>query len=240
MSQLLLINPRKRKKVMARKKARTPAQKRATRKLVARNRALARARHNPIKVTARSRRTGRTPTKRLKARRSTNKIPGYYPNPRRRRAVNTAKLTVKNAMNQVVKPAAIQASGALLLDVGYGYFGHLIPSAMNNGMLKHATKGLIAVGLGMVAGNFISNKTAKAMAEGAMTVTIHDAMKEAVGSFAPSIPLGDAGYYNPSPVYNDMGYYSNDTGQGFADASLGYFSEDAGQGYNQPFDTSTI
>lgn len=246
MAQLMLVNPSKRKpqrKKTMRKKARTPAQKRATAKLVRFNKARRRTTRNPAKrkaparkrvaTSAPSRRTGRAPTKRLTARRRRNTVKRYYPNPARR----SGKMTIKNVVDNQIKPAAIQASGALMLDIGYGYLGGYIPAMLNTGMMKHATKGVVAIALGMVASNFMNNTTANKLALGAMTVTFHDALKEAMTTFMPAIPMGEAGYYNPSPVYNSpLGYYSGDSGDG-----MGYYSDDSGDGFGvnqQPFDTS--
>lgn len=71
------------------KKKRTPAQIRATKKLVAFNKARRRANPTPAKrrvkakkkVTRVSQATGKKPSARLKRRRSMPKKKGYYPNP---------------------------------------------------------------------------------------------------------------------------------------------------------------
>jgi len=249
MATLMLVNPRKRgKKKMATRKRRTPAQIRATKKLVAFNKrrgrkAPARKRKTPtrrkVAVTALSRTTRRKPTARLKARRRKNishKMRGYYPNPSRR----SAKMSIKNVINQQIKPAAIQASGALVLDVGYGYLGGYIPDMLNTGMVKHATKGVVAIALGMIASNFVKNASVNQMVLGAMTVTMHDAMKEALQTYAPSVPMG---YYSPSPTYGDMGYIESNAGSAYTDTNLGYFESNPGTAYgtqSETFDTSAI
>lgn len=260
MAQLMLVNPRKRKpkrtkKKMATRRRRTAAQKRATRRLVALNRKRRSLKRNPkrrrrrvakVKTYARSRATGRRPTARLVRRRRRNNRAGYYPNPRRRR---TTRGMFQNIMRNQVQPAAIQATGAIGLDIVYGYFGQFIPAQLNTGMLRHVTKGVIALGLGFVASNFVRNQTANNMSRGALTVVMHDAFREALAQWMPAIPLGDMGYYNVSPVYNPnspMGYFETQPGSGYAPHSLGYFSQDMGAGYYSPraesevFDTSDI
>ncbi len=249
MAQLMLVNPstrKARKKKMATRKRRTAAQLRNDKRLGRMAKARARAKRNPvakrkaparkrIAISAPSRRTARTPTKRLIARRRRNTKRTYFPNPSRR----SGKMTIKNVVDNQIKPAAIQASGALMLDIGYGYLGGYIPAMLNTGMMKHATKGVVAIALGMVASNFMNNTTANKLALGAMTVTFHDALKEAMTTFMPAIPMGEAGYYNASPVYNSpLGYYSDDSGDG-----MGYYSDDSGDGFRvnqQSFDTSDI
>lgn len=235
---------------MATRRRRTPAQKAATRKLVALNRRRARMKSNPAKrrkrpvgtkqykQSQRTRRTTRgtltrTPSARLRARRRKNRVRGYYPNPRRRTNM------VQNIINRQLQPAAIQAGGALGLDVIMGYFGNFIPAQFNQGMMRHVTKGVVALGMGFVVSNFVRNQTANEMSKGALTVVMHDAFKEALQQWMPAIPLGcdtaDMGYYNPSPVYqpsaDGMGYFSTGAGSGYAPHSLGYFSQDTGSGY---------
>lgn len=262
MPQLMLVNPRKKKatrgkkKVMAtrRKKRRTAAQKRATAKLVAYNKRRRRAATTPrrrrkpaarkrVATYARSRSTGRRPTARLVRRRRKNTKRGYYPNPRRRMGVQGM---ARRIMRNQVQPAMVQASGALLLDIGYGYFGSYIPAQFNTGMLRHATKGVIAIGLGWLAQNFVRNETANQLATGALTITMHDAMRELTAQFMPNIPLGGMGYWNASPVYpaEGMGYYQPQSQSGYSDRALGYFSSDTGKGYRhaeqEMFDTADI
>lgn len=149
---------------------------------------------------------------------------------------------MQNILQKQIQPAAIQASGAIGLDVVYGYFGQFIPAQLNTGMVRHVTKGVIALGLGFVASNFMKNNTANEMAKGALTVTMHGAFKEALQQFMPAIPLGmdtaELGYYNVSPVYEpqsqnmNMGIFQSNTGAGYASHDkLGYFSTDTGAGY---------
>lgn len=113
-------------------------------------------------------------------------------------------------------------------------------------MLRHATKGVIAIGLGYLASNFVRNETANQLATGALTITMHDAMKELVGQFMPNIPLGDVGYWNASPVYpaEGMGYFQPQSQSGYSERALGYFSSDSGKGYRhseqEMFDTADI
>ena len=247
---------------MATRRRRTPAQKAATRKLVALNRRRARMKTNPAKKTRRKRPIGtrqyaksmatrRTPTTRLRARRRKNRVRGYYPNPRRRTNM------IQNIISRQLQPAAIQAGGALGLDVIMGYFGNFIPAQLNQGMMRHVTKGVVALGMGFVVSNFVRNATANEMSKGALTVVMHDAFREALQQWMPAIPLGycdsDMGYYNPSPVYEptsqnmNMGYFQTGAGSGYAPHTLGYFSQDTGSGYgrvrageNDLFDTADI
>lgn len=214
MAQLLLVNPRKRgKSKMARKKRRTAAQRAATRKLVASNR---RRRRNPgPRRVAKKTRQGTRPTMRT-----------YMTNPRRRRRAvrrrrnpNGGRLTMRNVMNRNVMPAFQGASGGLLLDVLWGYMP--IPDQFKIGQLRHVVKGAGAIGMGMLAQQFVRPATATALTTGALTTVMHTAMREMVAQFAPNIPLGTymegMGYYNAgeiaSPQYGNNAGYSGEMGQ---------------------------
>lgn len=242
MPEIMLVNPRKRTKKgkkMATKKRRTAAQKRATKRLVAFNK----ARRSPTKrkspkrkAPAKRRKTisKAAPSKRLRARRRKNTKRGYFPNPKKR----TRKSMVANIVDKQLKPAAIQATGALMLDIGYGYLGGYIPDMLNSGMTKYATKGAIAIGLGVIANMYMKSNTANLLATGAMTMTMHEAMKEAMANFAPQVPLG---FYSAAPVYqNDMGMFSPDDGDGFGGNNLGMFSPDTGTGFSPTYQDSEI
>lgn len=206
MAQLLLINPkvkpsrRKRKGVKAMKKRRSKAQVAATRKLVALNRAKGKRKSNPVggKVMAKKRRSKRrsNPVSTLKSVRRHGKADsrkafrklGYSRNPaKRRRNPITGKLG--GIVSNTIMPAAIGAGGALTLDLIWGYLP--IPAVVKVGPMRHAAKGVGAIGLGMLAGMVLKKDTANALALGAMTVVMYNAAREAVASFAPNIALGE-------------------------------------------------
>ncbi len=248
MAQLLLVNPKKRGRTkMARRKRRTAAQRAATRKLVAANR---RRRRNPnnnnANATVRRRaRPGRRPTMRT-----------YVSNPRRKRRVrrrrnpNGGRITMRNVMNRNVMPAFQGASGGLLLDVLWGYIPTpATPGGFNlkTGQLRHVIKGAGAIGMGMLASQFVRPATATALTTGALTTVMHTAMREMLAQFAPNIPLGaymeqvpygtsmtPMGYYSAgqieSPQYNNLGqnnynYGNNNMSEymGPDDANMGMY-----------------
>lgn len=169
MAQLMLVNPRKRRKSS---RPRTAAQKAATRALVARNRKRpARRKRNPARslVTAPARRARRR-------------------NPSRRGFVQSA-VSMPNMMGTFTG-----AGGALALDIAWGFLP--IPVNFKMGPMRHIAKAAGAIGLGFVADMAASRKTAMDMTNGALTVILHDAMRDAVSTFAPQVPLGfyNAGY----------------------------------------------
>lgn len=218
MPEILLVNPRKRRKTRRKKtvakKRRSPAQKRATAKMIAANR----RRKNP--VVRKRRKTRRKPTRGKSAvarsRRRASPV-------RRRRRVGRRKgnpaFTMRSLQNQLME-AGTGAVGALGLDVIQGYLP--IPANLKAGLVGTGVKALLAIGMGVVAQNFkvIRGRTANQMVNGALTVVLHDELKKQVATFAPGLQLGEyldadgLGYYGsgyPAGVMNDeyggMGSY---------------------------------
>jgi len=210
MPEILLVNPRKRRKTRRKnpvaKKRRTAAQKRATAKMVAANR---RRRKNPV---ARKRRAA-PKRRKVSARRA--------PVRRRRRAGRRSNpaLSVRSVQNQLME-AGTGAVGALGLDVIQGYLP--IPANLKVGLIGTAVKALLAIGMGVAASKvkIVKASTAAKMANGALTVVLHDELRKQVGTFAPGLQLGEylgddgLGYYGsgyPAGVMNEgyggMGSY---------------------------------
>lgn len=162
MAELMLVNPRKRRR-------KTTAKRRTVkRKTPARSRTVARRRASPARVTRRRR------------------------NPIRRRGI----------VQEHLQPALTAASGALFLDMAWGFLP--IPANLQMGPLRYLAKGAGALALGMVAENVVAKSTAKQMTTGAMTVILHDALREVTQNMLPNVPLG---YYNAGMPVNGMGEY---------------------------------
>jgi len=173
-NQLLLVNPRKRRK----------ARRKTAKKRVA-----------PVRAKRRVKSTRKRITK------------------RRRNPIARKRMSAGNIINGQVIPAFTAGVGALGLDMVMGYVP--LPASMTTGALKHVVKGVGAIALGLVAGMVVKPSTAKELSMGALTVTMHDALREATQRFAPNIQLG---YYNAGfPMagmdeYNTsaMGFYGGD------------------------------
>ncbi len=117
-------------------------------------------------------------------------------------------------MNQQVIPAAVAASGALGLDVIWGWLP--IPMNIKTGAFRHVAKGAGAIAMGMVASQFMNRKTAMDLSTGALTVVIHGAMREMAQGMMPNVPLG---YYSAGmPV----GEYVNGMGE-YTDGNMGAY-----------------
>lgn len=201
-NEVLLVNPRRRRR--ATRKRRSPAQRAATRQLVARNRGRSgtarkkRRRRNPIGPYAR------------------NGMGMYVSNPRRRRRPTRKRATarrryrrnpttMKGIINVLVMPAATAGAGALALDILWGFVP--VPQEIKTGPMRHVAKGLGAIVLGQLVGMVGTKRMGDTMAMGALTVVFHSAFREMTAQFMPNVNLG---------------YYSAGANAGY-DPQLGYY-----------------
>lgn len=195
-----------------RKARRSPAQKRATAKLVALNRSKrrpSRRRRNPIARAAAPYRAVATMKNPVKRRRRRNPLSTVA----RRRVVRRRRNPITRGINAMFVPAMIGAGGALALDVAFGYLP--IPANLAAGPLKHIVKAAGAVALSIIAGKVTKKSTAEAMGVGALTVIAHDMAKELVAKLAPSVKMDGVGLY-----VHGLGYYSPGMPAGSAQQSL--------------------
>lgn len=187
MEELLLINPRKRRGA---RKGRSAAQKAATRKMLAANRARrggGKRRTSVVTVASnpRKRRSG--------ARRRRNPLALGLPT-RSRRSLGSVR-GIANKPMSILGPALTGAIGAIAVNTTIGKLSEHISPQFLTGKMRFVTQAVAAIGLGMVASKLrvISAPTAAKMAEGALTVTLNDAIKEI--SAGMGMPLGGMGYY---------------------------------------------
>jgi len=190
MNELLLINPARRKRRAPARRRASPARRRPAR------------RRNPVTALAAN-------PRRRPARRS-------YAARRSIRRRNPAPRGMKGIMGTLM-PAATAATGALALDVVWGFIP--LPIALKTGPMRHLVKGAGAIGMGLLAGMVVNKRVADQFAVGALTVVMHGAMKEAVTRFAPQIALGEY----PS-IAVPMSEYDENGG------SLGEYVEQPGMG----------
>lgn len=118
----------------------------------------------------------------------------------RRRRNPALRLSVGGIQGQVMG-AVPGAVGALALDVVMGYLP--LPANLKGGMLSYVVKGAAAVGLGMLASKVVKPATAAKMTEGALTVMLHGVLKTMTSRFAPQIAMGEyegAGWEPSEPL----------------------------------------
>lgn len=189
MAEMLLINPRKRRRNPA--KGRTAAQRRATAKLVAMNRSRTRRRRNPVATVAAAPMVRR---RRMAARRANPAMRTY----RRRR--NPAMLGGRFGLGSImrsVQDALVQGGGAVAMDLLYGQIAKFLPSTLQRTPgsigLGDATKAVITVFLGHMLKGPTRGLSARA-ATGALTVQAHGII---AGLLPSTMTLG---YYTPGMV----------------------------------------
>lgn len=187
MPQVLLVNPaprpskrkattRKGKPVMA-KKQRTAAQKAATRRMIAANRAKRKS-----SAPKRPRRAARVSQAKPAAKRRTRRSHPITPASVATRAGRQLRYRRKNPiggvgefMTNTLVPSAIGGAGALALDVVMGMLP--LPPAMKSGPFAPVVKVAGAVALGMGAGLVVKRRMAEQFAAGAITVTLYNVAK---------------------------------------------------------------
>jgi hypothetical protein len=206
MATLMLVNPRRRKR---RAKARRRHKVRARRR---RSVAVRRRRHV---VHANPRRRRRTTFRAV----------------RRRRHSNPSLRGITGSIVPTLKAGAIGAAGALANDLAFGYGASYLPAAFQSGYGKHAVKALGAVLIGM-AGNYVLKGKGRDLAVGAMTVVLHDFLKEQANAMFPTLPLGDYFSFAPTMGYDYQPALPLSTGIGeYMPSGIGeYVSDDASAG----------
>lgn len=202
-SEILLVNPRRRRGRKRRKMSAKQlmyfggGRKRRRKRRAAssgRRRRRSSRRRNPIvnlsPVRRRKRRRGRA-RRRSHARRRRN--------PSLRGVTSAFKPRALQATLMNAVPGAV---GALGLDVAMGFLP--IPATWKAGYLGWVTKAAAAIGIGMVAQNFVKSSTAAKMTEGALSVMFYGILRNMTAQFLPSVPLG---MYMAPRV--GMGYYGS-------------------------------
>jgi len=160
MAELMLVNPRKRRKTTAKRRKTTARRKTNPRRKVA-----AAPKRNPI------RRRRAAPVARRKARRSRRRNP-----------------SARSILNTTLIPALTAGAGAIGFNALWNFVP--LPEQLKTGMVQHVAKAAGAIGLGMVAGNVVGRKRATELVAGALTVIAYNALKDAVSQVAPTVNLG--------------------------------------------------
>lgn len=214
--QLLLINPRRKKRHKARRKAK--AKHRARRRRTTRA-DLARVHFDPrggpprrLKINPRHRRykvRGRY------RKRRTYRVAPMLVNPRRRRRLRNPRFGISSFGGLPVKQLAVPflsgIAGAAAANIAWGYASPYLPAQLQTGYVGTAVKLGAAVGLALIAKPVIGRQKAMAGLLGALTVIGYGAFRDALRSAFPMVK-GLEGYadyvdYNAPRDWNGMGAY---------------------------------
>lgn len=195
MSELLLVNPRRRAK--RRTKRRMTAKQRkyfGPRKARRRRRSVAAAaprRRRRSRVVAAVRHVRRR-ISRHRRRRHVTRL--------RRNPIHLGGFSTRRFLNDTLIPAGIGATGALGVDIALGYFGSYLPPILQTGLPNVAVKLAAAVGIGMVAGAVAGKKMGEEAMAGAVVVTLYNLVKAQLMSAMPTLPLHgyNMGWVSPS------------------------------------------
>ncbi len=207
----IAANPRKRRaRKSSGRKHRTAAQRAATRRMLAANRA---------------RRGGRSvavnPRRRRRAVRTIHHTRVIRSNPKRRSVRRGARRGMnlggmKAGAFALLKAGAIGAGGALTVDVAMGFVNGYLPATMNTKLnadgsvnyLNYAVKGALAIGLAHFGKRVVSAETANRMATGSFTVMAYEIMRPMAVSVMPATM--NLGYFAPGRrALQGMGAYAN-------------------------------
>ncbi len=238
MPQVLLINPVSREDMKAMAKAkRSAAQQRATRKMIAANRARAKA----ARGASRPKRRASSATPRAKSRatrrptRAANPAPAVQTRKRRstkRQATAAGRvLRYRRRKNPVggiggfVKgaliPSAVGGAGALALDLAMNMLP--LPATLKTGTMRPVVRVAGAIGLGMLASKVASRQVGGQVAAGALTVTLYDLARSTLAkndTFKKVFGLGEYGS-DDARIGEFVGEYVGEQVSGDAD-QIGY------------------
>lgn len=188
--ELLLINPRRKRRTVSRKR-RSPSR--------SRRRRVSYARRNPI---ANLGSFGAVRSYR-KRRRSSGRVRRYAARARSgyRRAVSG---NIGSFLTQKILPAGVGAGGALALDMLWPQLP--LPDSLKAGPLAPAVRIAGAVGIGMIGRMVGGKRFGEEAMGGALIVTLYDLAKGAIASNFPSLPMNGMGAFVDG--YDQLGWMS--------------------------------
>lgn len=202
MAQMLLVNPRKRKK---------RSTKMATRKQLAalrKARAAKARKHHPRAATPRRRRKSASRKRHITLRGTMN--PSRRTRRHYRRNPSARKFNLMGFVKESLMPSAMGAGGALALDLALAYLP--LPAMMKTGVVNSVTRVVGAVGIGMLGGMVMGRKVGEQIGAGALTVVLYDEIKGMLKKAMPTLPLSGSDYpsleyVNPAINAGEMGLY---------------------------------
>ncbi len=125
---------------------------------------------------------------------------------------------IGNFLKDTLIPSAVGGAGALALDVAVAALP--LPATMKTGPMAPLVKAAGAVGLGMLAGQFLGRRTGEQIAAGALTVTIYNVARTTLARISGGKIPGLSEYVGDG---EDMAAYIGDDGQemiGYTDSGV--------------------
>lgn len=191
MSELMLINPRRKRTRRRRKMTAKQLQYFGPKRRRHRRRRTVAAARPVRRHRRRSRAIIAAPHRRR--RRSHRRVTRLRRNPMRMGGFSTRRF-----FNDTLIPSAIGAGGALGVDIALGYFGSYLPASLQTGLPNAAVKIAGAVGIGMLAGAVGGKKVGEEAMAGAIIVTLYGIIKSQLMSAMPTLPLHGVGWVSPA------------------------------------------
>ena len=144
---------------------------------------------------------------------------------------------------RMLMPSVQGAAGAMVLNMALAYLP--LPMNLKSGPMGILTRGITSILIGVVGENFrVTRGWAGPMAQGALTVTMYNAMKTYIAPMLP-MPVGEAsayegdgmGYISPGAIVGGVGEYmeSGDMGAYVSGGDLGAYV--SGPGTESPMAT---
>jgi hypothetical protein len=204
MAEILLVNPRRRKKgrrmsalqrkYFGRKRGRKTSSRRRRRRAPVAVATPRRRRRRRVTSSRRKRNVYLNPRRR--SRRSRRALTRSF----RRRRTNPSLRGITGSIMPTVKAGLIGATGALGLDLAWGYGKAYLPAQIAaSPFAQYATKLLGAIFIGVLGNKlpFLRGK-GRDLAVGASTVVLHDALKTQLESAFPNLQFGEYLTYAPT------------------------------------------
>ncbi len=199
----IAANPRKRRS----RKTRSPAQKAATRRMLAANRA--RKNSAPARRRRARKSVARSPVARV-TRRSVRRSSAR----RSSRRMSAGFRSVTGGAFGLLRAGAIGAGGALTVDVAQGFVNSFLPASMATKMnadgtpnyINAAVKFGVTLGVRSLASKVVSADTANKMALGAVTMQVYELARPFVQGILPATM--SLGWYSPGMTFRPPGALS--------------------------------
>ncbi len=187
MSELLLVNPRRKRRVSHRRKARRMTA--LQRRYFGKGRSVRRRRSRRVEALEMN------PKRRRRVRRRRGSTRRGIGRRFRARAGRLRGFNVNSFMRETLLPSAVGAGGALGVDVILGYLNPNLPSFMTTGIGVPLTKIAAAIGLGMAAGMVTDRRIGEQVMAGAITVVAYNYLRTTIQTNMPALTLAGTGHY---------------------------------------------